>query len=142
MNLDGSSGCFTSYNSFSLPAGGKFRIPYNQIHKLFSVYEFALTSEQEKIANVKKFRLTENLEKARKAKVWDESRPNDKVTPLEKFKMCMRAIGLPDDHKLCRKFAHILINDKIVREKFLTLYNEKNPYDIITVEDFSRIFDR
>lgn len=140
VNIDGSRGCFVSYNSFSLPSGGKFRIPYNKIHLLFSTYEFTLTDDQ--IATVKKKRENIYLDKAAEAKIWDESRATDLATGREISIMVNRALWLPDDFQWFRSAVNLLMNDKICRDKIILTYNEKNKWQFATDEEFGVMFTR
>ena len=101
-----------------------------------------MTDEQEAFLQAKKKRKNEYLQKAFDAKVWNEERPLAIASALEILIMVNRALGVRDDYEWLRKMAFYLVNDKIVRDKVLMIYNEQDPYKMASDMEFAIMFTR
>jgi len=137
---DGRVGAFYVENSWG--GIGRFWISYEDIDVLYSQYEFALTTELQKILEIRVKRKNVNLQKAYDAKIWNEERPSDIASALEIRVMVNRALGVRDDYEWLRKMAFYLVNDKIVRDKVLMIYNEKDPWRMATDNELAIMFTR
>lgn len=137
---DGYKGGFYVPNSWA--GTGSFWIRYKDIGRLFSKYEFLLTTDLQKFVEAQKNRRTVNLQKAFDHKIWNESNPKQLATALEIAVMVNRALWHPDDYKIARGAIAWVLSDKILRGKDVLIWNNSRPTDQATDIEIALMFTR
>jgi len=137
---DGYKGGFFSPNSWG--GIGQFWIRYSEIKHFFSRYEFALTTELEKVIKARENRRTLYLQKAFEAKIWNESNPDQVATPSEIAKMFKRGLGFADDRRIMVYMVARHIDRQIIRGKWQSMQWVYNQRVIATDATIADIFTK